>query len=242
MVLVRSDRREVVLGQELSLDECWIESARLPAGLSGLRSGLAGLTLDRFVLLQLDAVRRVWRGGAVLLPFERRPAGTRAELVALDTPSRVAWRLERRLDKKGLLDAALLDAVRRHELVHVLDARRLLPLHLHPGAALLFSVRTGFDARSGERLLEARAAALCVAECSEPSAALASLTAFLPDRDGGTAHPSAYLEVLERALSILADEPEAYPSLEPGWNLTQQLDRLTDDEIRRLGRRLAEEF
>lgn len=242
MVLVRSDRREEVLGQELDFDECWIESSGLPAQLSGLRAGLAGLTLDRFVLLQLDAVRRTSRATDSALPFERRPAATRADLVALDTPSRVAFRLERSLAQRGRLDAGLLDAVRRHELVHVHDARRLLPLHLHPGAALAFGLKTGFAARSAERLLEARAAALSIAECAEPRAALASLTAFLPDRDGGSAHPSAYLEVLERAVAILADELEDYPSLEPGWNLVQQLDRLTDDEIRRLGRRVAETF
>ena len=242
MVVLRSDAQARVLDTDLTFDECWIESAGLPAGLSGLRPGLAGLTLDRFVLIQLDAVRRrpAWIDGT--LPSAARPAQTSEELRALDTPSRVAARIEWDLAADGLLETGMLDAVRRHELVHVYDARRLLPLHLHPFSALGFALQTGLSGRDGERLLEARAAALSIADCQEPRAALAALLAFLPARDGGSAHPSAYIDVIEHVLDILEEAPADFPSLEPGFNLVQQLDRLSDEEVRAVGVRLRSRF
>jgi tetratricopeptide (TPR) repeat protein len=242
IVVLRAAASEEVLGSPIAFDECWLESEGLPPDAAGLRRGLAGLTLDRFVTLQLDTIRREPVPGPTDLPFERRPARTREERRSLDTPSDVAARIEAKLAAKGSLDDAALDAVRRHELVHVLDASHLLPVTAHPFAAIAFVVSHGFDAASGERTLEAHAQAASIAQAREPRLALAALLGFLPSHDGETAHAAAYRVAAQAAVDIVIDDPESFPSIDRAYNVLQQMDALTDAETRELGRRLAERF
>ena len=237
-----SERRGVraqVLGEEVEYDECWIESEGLPDGLAGLRGGLAGLTLDRFVTLQLDVIRRGAPRDDVDLPYAARAATDDSARRALDTPSDVAGRIEIALDARGTLDRDELDAVLRHERVHVRDAQRLLPPLSHPFAALSFALSHGFSASRMERALEARAAVGALVDADEPRAALASLTAFLPAEDGDTPHVAGYRDALAAAVDEIVRDPGAFPSIDPDWNVAQQFDRLTSAEIRELGRRLA---
>ena len=237
--VVRAGVTARAAGVPLALDECWIESAGLPDEAAGLRRGLAGLTLDRLVLLQLDVIRRAPRRPEPGIPFLARPAGSSEELRSLDTPSDVAGRIEARLAAEGTADSAVIDAVRRHELVHVADARRMLPFHEHPLAAISFLVAHGFSGAAAERALEARAQALSIADAAVPRAALAALLAFLPAREGETPHAAAYREAAQMAVDIVAGDSAAFPSIDRTKNALQQFDLLTDAEIRELGRRLA---
>jgi len=240
--LVRANAASVVRGEELTFDECWIETAGLPPELAGMGGGLAGLTIDRFVILRLDTVLR----GAVLpasgLSLVSRAATTRGDLLALDTPSAVARRIEAQLDSEGRLSDALLASVRRHELGHVLDAHEMLPVARPPWRGLWLVLRHGFDGRAVEAHLEARAAVTALAESDSPRAALAALLAFLPNTAGSTAHAEGYLGAVRRAVRIVADDPDAFPTVDRNFNIAQQLDRLSPAEARELGRRLLRYF
>ncbi len=238
LVLVRADAQAVVQGARVRFDECWIESEGLPSGVAGLRKGLAGLTMDRMVLVQLDAVRRGPRRIDAEVPFELRPARSAQDLGAMDTPSAVAWRIESQLHREGILEESVLDAVRRHELAHVVDATRMLPVATKLPTVLSFLARNGFDGAAVERNLEARAAVTALIECKEPRAALASLLAFLPARSGSTPHAGGYRGAVEVAINEILCDRGCFPSIDCSRNVVQQLDRLTDDEIRELGRRL----
>ena len=242
LVVVRADARDEVLGEAIAFDECWLESEGLPADAAGWKRGLAGLTLDRLVLLQLDAVVRTPRGPVAGLPFVRRRAATRDELRALDTPSDVAARIEAKLAAEGRIEGAVLDSVRRHELVHVHDAARMLPISSHPFKALAFALSHGFSAAATERALEAHAQAISILAVREPRAALAALVAFLPARDGDTAHTGAYRNVTQTAVDLIIDDPGTFSSIDLTFNVLQQLDALTDAEVRELGRRLSSRF
>ncbi len=239
LVVVRAGETDHVLGASVACDECWIESDGLPADAAGLRRGLAGLTLDRLVILELDAVRRPPRAVDVGLPSPQRPAATREERRSLDTPSDVAGRIERELAGQGRLGAGALDAVRRHELVHVYDAARLLPVSEHPFNALAFGLAHGFSGASIERALEGRAQALSILSAREPRLALAALFAFLPSADGETPHVAGYRDAAQTAVDLVIDDPASFPSIAPDVNVLQQMDRLTDAEVRELARRLA---
>lgn len=242
MVVVRGGVEEIVLGSKISFDECWIESEGLPTDVAGLRRGLAGLTLDRFVLLQLDSVRRGPRPASPDLPFVARPARTREELRALDSPSDVAGRIEADLAASGRLRAGALDAVRRHELVHVHDAANLLPVSSHPFSAFAFGLSHGFSGAKIERALEGRAQAFSILSAREPRLALSALLAFLPSREGDTPHVAGYCDVVQTAVDLVVDDLAAFPSIDPAFNVVQQMDKLTDAEVRELARRLAEEL
>jgi hypothetical protein len=230
------------MGRELSSDECWIESEGLPRDAAGLSRGLAGLTLDRLVVLQLDAIRRGPRPPERGLPFLARPAPTLAERRSLDSPSDVAARIEASIAAQGRTDAAALDGVRGHELVHVYDASRLLPFTEHPVAAAAFVISHGLSGSATERALEARAQALSIASAKEPRLALAGLLAFLPAREGETPHASAYRAAAQIAVDLVIEDPAAFPAIDPAFNVVQQMDKLTAAEVRELARRLAEKL
>jgi len=240
--LVRADANATVRGEELTFDECWIETEGLPPELSGLGGGLAGLTIDRFVILQMDTVLRGVGRAPSELRVVARPAETRADQLALDTPSAVARRIEAGLASEGRLSEALLSAVRTHELGHVLDAREMLPVLSPPWRGFWLVLSHGFDGRAVEATLEARAAVTALAESDAPRAALASLLAFLPETTGGTAHVEGYLDAVRLAVRIVADDADAFPSIDREFNIAQQLDRLSPAEARELGRRLLQHY
>jgi hypothetical protein len=239
IVVLRQSTGDRVLGEPVACDECWVESDGLPPDAGGLRRGLAGLTLDRFVTLQLDTIRRAPRPPDHGLPFVRRRASTPEDRRSLDTPSDVAARIEERLAREGRLDGAAIDAVRHHELVHVADAARMLPFSSHPLAALGFVISHGLSAEAAERSLEARAQVFSMTAAREPRLALASLLAFLPAREGETPHAAAYRDAAQAAVDVILDDPSAFPSIDISYNVLQQMDVLDDDEVRELGRRLA---
>jgi hypothetical protein len=240
LVSRRAAVRAVSGSVPVEYDEHWIETEGLPEGLVGRHGGVAGLTIGRFVLLQLDVVRRGPAREDAALPFLARPATHDSALRALDTPSEVAQRIERRLASEGVLESAAFDAVVCHERVHVRDAARLLPLWSHPFAALALAWESGFSAARIEQSLEARAAVGALADAAEPRAALAALLAFLPAEDGETAHVAGYRRVVARAVDIVVSDPAAFPTIDPRFNVVQQLDRLTPSQIRELARRLGD--
>jgi tetratricopeptide (TPR) repeat protein len=241
LAVVRAGERARIAGRDLTFDECWLETDGLPRSLAGLGGGLAGLTMDRLVLLQLDTVLRgpPRVGDITLLP---RPATVRAERIALDTPSAVASRLEARIAATSDLEAETLAAVRCHEIGHVYDADRMLPVFAPPWRAVGLVLRHGFDGAAVEAHLEARAALVSLAEGSAPHAALASLLGFLPDLEGETAHARGYVEVVRAMVAEIEDDPASFPSVDRRVNILQQMDRLTPDEARELGRRLLERW
>ncbi len=243
--LVRREagRRVSVLGREITIDDHLVDAEGLPDGLTGLRSSLAGVTLDDMVFVQTDAVLRTPSRGVDELPFTERPAATPDELAALDTPSDVARRIEAALAAEGGLAAAVMDAVRRHEYVHARDAADLLPLWRNPLRAAAFGLRHLFDGESIERTLEGRAQIGALAEAAEPRAALAALVSFLPLHEAESPHAAGYRAQAARLVGEILGDPAAFPSIVPGRNVLQQLDRLSADEARELGRRLcAREF
>jgi tetratricopeptide (TPR) repeat protein len=243
-VLVRGSVKEPCRGADtmVDFDEVWLESEGLPRDVAGLRRGLAGVTLDRLVFLQLDVIRRTPRSPVEGVPFVLRQAKTVAELRSLDTPSDVAGRMEARLAARGVLDDAILDTVRRHELVHVADAMRLLPISDHLPTVLWFGLSHGFDGEATEKALESRAQTLSIQDVREPMASLAGLLAFLPGGGGDTVHAAGYRETAQRAVDLIIEDPRSFPSIDLRYNVLQQMDLLTDGEIRELSRRLTREL
>ena len=53
-----------------------------------------------------------------------------------------------------------------------------------------------------------------------------------------TPHAGGYRDLLARLVEVLDDDPEAFPSLARDRVLVQQLDRLSEDELREAARRV----
>ncbi|MCG3134436.1 MAG: hypothetical protein HMLKMBBP_01742 [Planctomycetes bacterium] len=240
LVALRRGADVRVLDRTVRIDEHVIDAEGLPEGVNGLRTGLAGITLDDVVLVQIDSVLRTPRPADAGFPLVERAAASRGELLALDTPSEVSRRIEESLPAGRRREELLLDAVRRHERVHAMDAADMLPILAHPLRNLAFALSHGFGAESMEQTLEGRAALLSIVDADDPRAALAALVSFLPAREGDAPHAAGYRRMTEAFLLEIARDPASFPSVRAGANLLQQLDRLGPDEVREAARRAVD--
>ncbi len=96
--------------------------------------------------------------------------------------------------------------------------------------------------RALESALEARAAVTALVHARSPRASLAQILASLPATEGATAHVAAYHGVLRALVEEIEDDPDRFPTIDRGHNIAQQLDALTDEQVRELGRRLVGRF
>jgi hypothetical protein len=139
----------------------------------------------------------------------------------------------------------LLEVVAVHEEGHLCDRTRLLPLHENAPELLVLLLRGGFSPTGVAQRLEYRAqlTALCATE--DPRLALAETVGLAEERQGAiTPHAGAYATLLEDLLReldrALAEDPQAWPELDPGRYLAHQLHLLPPEKIRAVSRSLAE--
>jgi tetratricopeptide (TPR) repeat protein len=146
--------------------------------------------LQRLAALKGEARRRV----ESIVPPAAEAAGT--ALALFKDPALQAALLLRGGDG-GAAAAAEHDAVHWHELAHVVDARRMLPLTKHPADVLRWLARSGFSLRRAEARLEEHAYWAELAHAADPHAVLASLVGFLPERNGAPPHSHAAYDLLD---------------------------------------------
>jgi len=121
----------------------------------------------------------------------------------------------------------------RHEEGHVIDGERYTPFHRHFPVLLYEVVRHGFRASAMQVTLEEHAEERSLASSAHPRAALHNTLSFLPWRLGAPPHSLAYHDLAEAVVEEIDEHPERYPSIDRAFNILQQLDRLTDAELRR---------
>jgi thioredoxin-like negative regulator of GroEL len=240
------------------------EGVTIPGYLEHRGAHFSGAALVRFVYLDVAAIEDdVTR----LLQFERRfgpaadriradpllPARDGDERRSIDEPAEVAtklelkglaaWRVRHPDGARATLLAEGIDAVLSHELGHLEDAQRFLPLGRHLGAILWQLTRLGFSARRAEEWLELRAECTALAHAQNPWLVLASCASQL---GGGeptlTPHAGGYRELMARFVAVLDDDPAAFPSLRRDHVLVQQLDRLSEAELREAARRVLDDL
>jgi hypothetical protein len=224
---------------------------------------LSGAALHRFLYVDLAAIeddvtelfRRLERHDgdptAVLAdPAELAP--DRASRRSLDEPAEITIKLRARayLEARAfgndppvdlLFDAV--EGVLQHELVHLEDADRYLPLGWNLLAELPMLIANGFQPRNIEAWLEMRAQCAALVRARNPFWILANCTAYLPRRDDGlTPHGDGYAELLGAMVAWIDEHPESFPSIDRDQVILQQLDRLNVEEIRWLARAVARQI
>ncbi len=153
--------------------------------------------------------------------LERRSASvSREEALAED------WRL-------------YLSVVESHELGHLRDVSRFLPILAHPIRALLLLVGSGFSGARLEAMLEENAELTALASSESAYTSLGTTVSFLPFEDSGFPHSVAYARLLRDLVGEIARNPDRYASIEPSRNILQQLHRLSEDELRAAALRIA---
>lgn len=241
----------------------WIEGTAIPGWLEHQGARFAGAALDRFVWIDVGVVEDE---AARLLAFEQRIGARSAELLA-DPVERAATAAERcriaepaevaaKLDLRALADCRAraasdveqalrvdaLDAVLQHEAAHLEDAARFLPFSRKVWGQLPRLLALRFSPRRIEEWLELRAQVAALARAKNPFLVLSECAGQLAGRDGLTPHADGYRELLARLVALIDAAPAAFPSIDRGKVILQQLDLLSRAELQRAAERLAAEL
>ncbi|MGQ0612294.1 MAG: tetratricopeptide repeat protein [Planctomycetaceae bacterium] len=199
---------------------------------------LAGIALDRFVVIDLDAVAR-WQAD-----LERRARRLREGELGTGAgealPDRPFTSLEDPAGVEGRLLRAgpirVLEEVQVHEDAHLLDAEQHLPVGRHALRNLLLALGRGFSADAIQAYLERNAQLRAVCSGPAPHAAVAVCVAAL---GSSGPHARGYREILEGLVGELAAHPELYPEVDPHRVLLQQLHQLPAERLRAAARAVA---
>ncbi|GEM_PF-2087699 len=133
-----------------------------------------------------------------------------------------------------------LQGVVDHELMHVKDAARYLPVWDHLLPALGLALRHGFSSTSIEAEMEKRAALAALLRSERPHVELRHILSFAPYPEARLPHSRGYCELLRDLLDHLYDHAGDFPALDPGKNLCRQLHLLSAEELHRVAKALAE--
>ena len=138
----------------------------------------------------------------------------------------------------------LLEVITVHEEGHLCDRARFLPLGEKWGAGLRFFASCGFNPDVMMRRLEYRAQLVALAVVPDPRLVLWEVleqAEATEARGGGgvTPHGSAYVELLNDLVALVAERGPAEVGLDPARYLRWQLHRLDPDTLLELAKELA---
>lgn len=217
---------------------------------------LSGAALPDGVWLDADATRREDHAVRVAVRGIDPVLGARLDRVAaappapdsidgvlaLDDPAGLWLRLARRYVRDvGPAPWGSLDVLRAHEFGHVIDLARHLPLVRGLPATIGLLASQGFSLDRVEARLEGRAQLGAVVDAARPDLAWMDLVAPLPVLErSAEAHDRGYRDVVVAALRVLARDEAGFPTIDRRRKLLPQLDRLSPDDLRRLGRAVAD--
>jgi hypothetical protein len=199
---------------------------------------IAGFAMPGRVVLDLDSLNlseeAMVRRAAAAQDRPLWPAADSERRSSLWFPNGVRARLAARYAGRSDAGAGAFETALRHEEGHVIDGAHYTPFSHHIPELLYQLVRHGFRPSAIEVTLEENAERHALATSAWPAAALYSTTSFLPWRQSAPPHSIAYHRIVEEIVKEIDAHPARYPSIDRGYNILQQLDRLTDAEMRRL--------
>jgi len=217
MVGFELERKAMVWGKEVKCARFLLTSAVLSSYdelLEGDR--IAGRASDKGYYLNLDTIWRcVWverrrvaeLGAAISTPLLKRDRTSTFRISSL------TQRLLRRYvaGRGDLRDEFLdsLDVVDKHELGHVFDARKYLPIGRHLFEALGLMLRCGFSVRRVLALAERNAQLTALAHSRAPLLAMAYTASFLASGYGGSPHCIGYHAVVHEYANLAPRRDEA---------------------------------
>lgn len=234
------------------------ENLLVPSRAEFFGAEIAGFAFQSFIALNADRVRSSAQRafalyddfGAELLDDALDVAQDADERRDLSEPLSLAVRCHYRALQRFLaaggerrqLPGLLLDAVEAHERAHIRDATRYLPILKDIGGKLRLLWKHRFSSARVEAWLEQRAQAVALVDAVSPMAVLASTVYFLPERNVSPPHSQGYHDLVRQMIDEVESSPERYPAIDRRYSILPQLDRLGDDELRELGRRVLEDL
>ncbi len=234
------------------------EDLEIPSRIESSGGQIAGFALETFIVLNVDRAREAamrtsasYEARTTLLPAllddAIDPANSASERLALNEPSSVVLRTWLRsyrdhLARGGTKDdyaGLVLDAIEAHERTHIHDAHEFLPLLMNVPSKLSILWRNSFSAGNIEAWLEGRAQAGALVGARDPRIALAEALRDLPSRNVAPPHSVGYYEVAANLVRQVDENASEFAEIDRQRVVVQQLDRLSEEELRNLGRRLV---
>ena len=127
--------------------------------------------------------------------------------------------------------------LRAHEVGHLVELRRHLPIRQGLAASLALLAESRFSLAVAERTLEMRAQLAAVAESPDPDLALAEMLLVIPVHTADPdPHDAGYEEGVRRMLVHVRDRPDLYPEIDRRFCILPQLDLLSNAQIRQAAR------
>jgi tetratricopeptide (TPR) repeat protein len=226
-------RFDGLLDGDVEYDLALCRGASVSMGDAGL-GAIAGFTLPGWIVIDLDVIdrtaARIRRESAAARRVDPWPATDGGKRRSLWFPGGVRERLSARI---GDPDDAVLLATLAHERGHAVDAARFVPFLPNLPAALLAFAGHGFSPDNVEVGLERTAEIWALRHAPDTRAALENTLLFLPYEQSAPPHSRAYYGIVEDLVVEIDTNPSDYPSVDPRFNILQQLDRLSDEELSR---------
>jgi tetratricopeptide (TPR) repeat protein len=184
------------------------------------------------ILRDVGFVRAARRGPRLLAPDT--PDG----VFALTDPAGVAERLALRYVDRCPRDPwGSLRTLRAHEYGHLVEIRRHLPIARGLPASAALLAGSGFSVQGVEQEVERRAQLAAVAESADPDLALAELLLFLPVvLADPSPHEGGYRAAAGQIVRFVHARPDLFPEIDRAYRILPQLDRLSNEQIRRAAR------
>jgi tetratricopeptide (TPR) repeat protein len=201
----------------------------------GVLGAIAGFTLPGWIIVDLDVVDRsgasLRRAAAEARPADLWPARDESTRRSTWFPGGVRGRLAAKIGEPG--DRVLL-ATLAHERGHAVDADQYMPFVRNLPLALVEFARHGFSPSKVEVGLERTAEIWSLHKSPDRRVALTNTLNFLPHERSAPPHSVAYHGIVTELIAEIDRHPEDYPSIDRGFNILQQLDRLADGELEKL--------
>lgn len=219
---------------------------RLSSWLDQTGAALAGACLPDGVWLDADAARlsehellRALDSDPGRFAFVRSaprhvPPDGPGGLFGMGEGSGVASRLVARyLEGRSEGAWGSLDTLTVHELAHLVELKRHLPVMRGLPATIGLLASRGFDLHGVECELERRAQLGAIAESKHPDLALAEMVLSIPDRSRRPeVHAAGYEAAVTQIAIYVWQHPERFPQIDRRFRILPQLDLLTNDQIR----------
>jgi hypothetical protein len=127
-----------------------------------------------------------------------------------------------------------------HELQHLVDVRKFLPISHHLLWSLYqFAIR-GFSSFNVEAWLEGRSQLLALLIAEDSHAVLAEIADHIRgDAVRGSPHRKGYTSLIQRFVDHVSMHPDQFPEIDRNADTLHQLHRLSRRQIRKVARVLA---
>ncbi|MFH2001271.1 MAG: tetratricopeptide repeat protein [Planctomycetota bacterium] len=253
------DKKGTVAGSELRFDLILCENLRIPSLVEYEGGNIVGAALSSFIFINLDMIRqKVYDGRRVHAAFKDKEAAllndptplarNEEERLSTEEPWGLLTRLkylsfkkESSLESMALYMTVRTDAVLCHEIQHLADAKRFLPV-LHNLLWKFYHLTVlGFSAFNIESWLEERAQMYALLEARDSYAVLAEIVDYLGGNTFHSPYRKGYTLLMQRVIDHIHEHPDLTPSIDCSANILHQVHKLTHEEIRSIALAIATE-